>query len=56
MHFQFTVVFNEAELSEFVHEEIHSGAGGADYFRQSLLTHLWDHSLGCVFFSEAGQD
>ena len=31
------VVFDEAQFSKFVHEEIHARARGADDFRQSLL-------------------
>ena len=56
MHLQTTVVVNEAELSEFVHEEVHSGAGGANHLRQSLLAQLWDDGFGLIFFSETGQD
>lgn len=55
MHLQATVVVNESKLPELVHEEIHSGAGGANHFRQSLLTYLWSYSFGRVFFSETGQ-
>src|ERR1700751_36068 len=55
MHLQTTVVVKEAELSEFVHEEVHSGAGGANHFRQSFLAYLWDDGFGLVFFSETGQ-
>jgi hypothetical protein len=55
MHLQTTVVVNEAELSEFVHEEVHSGAGGANHLRQSLLAQLWDDGFGLIFFSETGQ-
>ena len=35
------VVFDEAEISKFVHEEIHPRARSADYFRQSLLGNSW---------------
>jgi hypothetical protein len=33
-------VVDEAEIAEFVHEEIHAGARGADHFRQSFLRYL----------------
>jgi hypothetical protein len=32
---------DEAQFSEFVHEEIHSLASGANHFRQNFLTHSW---------------
>jgi hypothetical protein len=50
MHSQFVVIVNEAEPPEFVHEEIHALAGCPNHFRQSLLTHVWDHFLGPAFF------
>ena len=55
IHFQPAVVVDEAKFSELVHEEIYSGAGGANHFRQSFLTHFWDHSFGFGFFSHAGE-
>ena len=55
MHLQSAVVVDEAELSEFVHEEIHPGAGGAHHFRQSFLTHVGVHGLRHGFFAEPGQ-
>ena len=33
-------VVDEAHIAEFVHEEIHAGAGGADHLRQRLLRYL----------------
>ena len=36
------VVFNEAELAKAVHEEADAGSGGADHFRQGLLSDLGD--------------
>jgi len=35
------VVFDEAEFSKFVHEDIHARARSTDYFRQSLLGNNW---------------
>jgi len=40
IHLQPVVVVDEAQLSEFVHEEIYSSTSCADHFRQSFLTHL----------------
>ena len=34
------VVFNEAELPEFIHEKIDPGARCPDHFRQSLLRYF----------------
>jgi hypothetical protein len=34
------VVFDEAQFSKFVHEQIHTRARSADYFRQSLLGNI----------------
>src|ERR1700756_2894516 len=52
---QATIVVKEAELFEFVQEEVHSGAGSPNHRRQSFLTYLWDDGCGLVFFSETGQ-
>ncbi len=55
MNLQSAVVFDETELSESAHKEIHSGAGRTDHCRQSLLTYVRDHLFGPAFFPEAGQ-
>jgi hypothetical protein len=34
------IVLNEAQLPEFVHEEVNPGAGCSDHFRQSLLRYF----------------
>lgn len=47
------LVIDEAELSKLVHEVIHSLTGGTNHFRQSLLTHAWNHFLRVVLLSEA---
>jgi hypothetical protein len=39
------VVFDEAQLSEFVHEEIHAGTRRADDLRQNLLGHIRQFAL-----------
>jgi len=45
------VVFDEAEFSKFVHEDIHARARSTDYFRQSPLGNNWRFvrtgSAGC---------
>jgi len=56
MHLQSTVVFDEAELPELVHEVVYPRARGANHFRQRLLPHPGDHFLGPAFFSEARQN
>src|ERR1700682_1838186 len=45
------VVFDEAEFSKFVHEEIHARARSADYFRQSLLGNSWQFVVWLVLHS-----
>lgn len=42
------VIFDEAHFLEFVHEEIHAGARGADGFGQGLLRYLGQDPLGLV--------
>jgi hypothetical protein len=32
------IVIDQAELAEIVHKEAHAGSGGADHFRERLLT------------------
>ena len=39
------VVVDEAELAEFVHEEIYARAGGADHFGQGLLRNFGQRFL-----------
>ena len=38
MHFQPPIVTNEAPLSELIHEQIDSRAGGTNHIRQNLMT------------------
>ena len=47
------VVLDEAQFSEFVHEEIDSGARCPDHFRQSLLRYFGDHFLRLVLLAIA---
>ena len=54
----FSVVFDETQLSKFVHEEIDAGPRGADHLRQRLLRNLGEHPLrlvGCAVASEQEQ-
>ena len=46
---QAAIVFDEAELAEFVHEEIDAGAGGADHFGESFLRDFGEDALRLVF-------
>lgn len=46
MHVQTAIIVNETHLPESVHEVTDSRPGGTDHFRQRLLTHLWENSLG----------
>src|SRR5271167_1438480 len=52
---QAAIVFDEAELAEFVHEEIDAGARGADHFRERFLGDFGQDSLRFVFGAVAGQ-
>src|SRR5580692_926158 len=49
----FPVVFDEAQLSEFVHEEIHTRTRRSDHARQRLLRNLRQGANGLVLFSIA---
>src|SRR5579862_5369513 len=48
-------VFDEAQVPEFVHEEIYSGARCPDHFRQSLLRHSGNHCFGLVLLAIASE-
>jgi hypothetical protein len=50
------VVLDEAEFSEFVHEEIDAGAGGADHFGEHFLGNFGEHSLRFIFLAVAGEE
>jgi hypothetical protein len=49
------VVLNETQLPEFVHEEIHSRARGADYLRQRFLRYFGEYSVGLVVCAITGK-
>jgi hypothetical protein len=42
VHLKFSVIANESELSEAVHEEADAGSSGANHLSQDFLTNLWD--------------
>jgi len=50
---EIVVVFDETELSEFVHEEVNARARGAHHFRQRLLGDLRQDALRLFLFSVA---
>ena len=41
-----TVVFDETEFLEFIHEEVHARARRTDHFDEGFLGDLVDHRLG----------
>jgi hypothetical protein len=50
-----SIVLNEAQFPEFIHEEIDSGARCPDHFRQSLLRYFGDHFLRLVLLAIASE-
>ena len=56
MHVQFTVVFNKAELSEFIEKETDARPRRADHFGQCFLTDLRNGGLGLLVFTEVSQE
>ena len=52
MHFQAAAVIDETEFSKAVHEEVHARTGGADHFREHLLTDPGDDNLRFAFLAE----
>ena len=55
MDFQTSVVVDEAELAESVHEKADSRASGANDASQGFLADLWNDRLGCAFLPEVRQ-
>jgi hypothetical protein len=49
------VIINESQFSEPVHEKTDSRPGCAYHFRERLLTHLGDYSLGLTFLAKMSQ-
>jgi hypothetical protein len=54
-NFDSAVVFDEAEPSEFVHEEADSRTGCTDHIRQHLLADLRNYCLGLAVLPAIGQ-
>jgi hypothetical protein len=52
MYLHLAVITDEAQFSEFVHEETHAGSRRADHFRQR--SH-WIDGLRVTFFAEIGE-
>src|ERR1700745_3393873 len=52
MDFQFSVVFDETQFAEFVHEKAHPRSGRADHLRQRFLTELSHDRLWPSFLAE----
>jgi len=49
---QATIVVNESQFPEPVHEEAHPGTGRADHFGQHLLADFGDYRLGFAFLAK----
>jgi hypothetical protein len=49
------IVMNEAEVPEFIHEEVDPAARGANHLREHLLRYFGDHLLRLVLFAIARQ-
>src|ERR1019366_3988790 len=52
MDFNFSVVADEPQFAEFVHEKTDAGAGGADHLCQCLLADTWIDWLRAAFLAE----
>src|SRR6202049_4756472 len=52
MDFQFSVVFNIAQLAELVHEKAHARSGLADHLREGFLTKCSDDRMRRSFLAE----
>jgi hypothetical protein len=55
VNFQTAVIVNKTELSEPVHEEVHSRSGCADHFRQGFLAYFRNYVLRPSFFAKVSQ-
>ena len=53
--FQFSIVFNIAQLAKLVHEKAHARSGRANHLREGLLAKLPDDRLSRGFFAEIRQ-
>src|SRR3954469_1691287 len=52
VNFELSVVFDETQLAELVHEKAHAGSGRADHLCQHFLTVLSDDRLRTAFLAE----
>ena len=52
MYFQFPIVADIAQFTEFVHEEAHARSGRADHLRERLLAKLSDDRLRLAVLAE----
>src|ERR1700738_1956333 len=50
--FNFSVVADQSQFAEFVHEVTDAGSGGADHLRQSFLADTWIDRPRAAFLSE----
>jgi hypothetical protein len=55
VHLETTVVVDESQLPEAVHEEADSGARRADHLREGFLTDLRDYGFRNAFLAEMSQ-
>src|SRR6202040_4319478 len=56
MNLDFSVVFDEAQFAEFVHEKAHARSRRADHLRQRFLTELSHDRLRPAFLAEICQE
>src|SRR6188474_3560350 len=52
---QAAVVLDEAELSELVHEKVHTRTGRAHHLGERFLRQLWQHPLPRGLFAVPGE-
>ena len=55
MDLKSSIVTNEAQFPEFIHEEIDPLARRADHFRQHLLGYLWEFPLRVFLLAVSGK-
>jgi hypothetical protein len=55
MNFYLTVVANETEFAELVHEKAHPRSCRTDHFSQSFLTNGWINGRGSTFLAKIRQ-
>ena len=54
MDFEMSVVINETQFAELVHEVAHARPGRADHLSECFLTDLCENWLRSAFFSKIG--